>query len=138
MKKNLVITLVIGLALIIAIGLPALKSRDNTFEGTINPEERINLALEQNKPIFIEFYADRCPSCTKMKPVIAELQKQYGSKIEFILANTDSEGYQLAANMEVMYIPSYVFVDSNGQQVGKLLSGVIVKSQLEELLKELL
>ncbi|MFA5535594.1 MAG: thioredoxin domain-containing protein [Bacillota bacterium] len=138
MKKNLVITIIIGLALVVAIGLPALKARNTVIEATINPEEKIDQALAEGRPIFIEFYADRCPSCVKMKPIIEELQKAYGTEIQFILADTDNEGYNLAAQLKVMYIPSYVFVDADGQQRGQMLSGVMSKNQLESLLIELL
>lgn len=138
MKKGLILTIIIVAILAIFIGLPALKSKDINLEATKNPEERLQMALSQNKPVFIEFYADRCPSCVKMKPIIAELKKEYGSKIEFIIADTDNEGLGLATDFQVMYIPGYAFIDSQGQQVGKLISGLTTKARLEGLLKELL
>lgn len=138
MKKGLAFIIIIGAILAIYIGLPLFKPTDYPSEATKNPEERLRMALTEKKPIFIEFFADRCPSCVKMKPIISELQKEYGSKIEFILADTDNEGLGLAMDFQVMYIPGYVFIDSEGQQVGNLRSGLMSKIQLEGLLKELL
>lgn len=134
------VTLALAIALLV-VGIAAFKyfkPGDEAFAATPNPEERLELALQANKPIFIEFYADRCPACVAMKPIIMELKKQYGKDIEFILADTDGTGVGLAVDYQIMYIPAYVFIDANGERIGGEQSGFMPKGKLEGFLKELL
>lgn len=138
MKKRLTIILVAAILIAVVTAFRLLSAGAGELEATPNPEERLALALAQNKPIFIEFFADRCPACVAMKPTIAELKKEYGDRIEFILADTDGTGLALAIEYQVMYIPSYVFINAQGERVGGDMSGYMSKATLEGFLKALL
>lgn len=138
MKKGVTVALVVALLVVGFAAFRFISTSDGTFAATPNPEERLAAALAANKPVFIEFYADRCPACVSMKPTIVELKKKYGNKIEFILADTDGTGSGLAMDFQVMYIPAYVFINSEGERVGGEMSGYMSKGRLEELLKALL
>lgn len=138
MKKGVAITFVVVLLVIGIFAFKFIGSSDGEFVATADPGFSLATALAKNKPIFIEFYADRCPACVTMKPVVTQLKQQYGDQIEFIFADTDGTGYPLAAEYEVMYIPTYVLINAQGKQVSDNMSGVISKDKLENLLKELL
>jgi len=137
-KKRVTLALVLVALLIVGVTAFRLAGAAGELEATPNPKERLALALAQNKPVFIEFYADRCPACTAMKPAIAELKRKYGDRIEFILADTDGSGLELAIEYQVMFIPAYVFINAAGERVGEDLAGYMPKEKLESLLQALL
>lgn len=138
MKRGVTIALVVALLVIGVAVFRSINAGDGSFVATPNPEERLAAALAENKPVFIEFFADRCPACVSMKPTITELKKKYGKEIEFILADTDGSGLGLAIEYQVMYIPAYVFINSEGERVGGDMSGYMSKEKLEGLLQALL
>lgn len=51
-----------------------------------------------------------------MKPVVDGLKKEYEGKVEFRLLNveTDSEGVQLANELGIQYVPTFLYVNSDG------------------------
>lgn len=61
-----------------------------------------------------------------MKPLVEGLEKEYDGKVEFRKLNveTDQAGIDLANKMNVQYVPTFLFVNSNGviskQSVGEL------------------
>ena len=62
-------------------GLPSCTSSENSIDFMIES------TLDSNKSVFLFFYADWCRFCKKQKPIIEELEKEYGDKIEFIWLN---------------------------------------------------
>ena len=51
-----------------------------------------------------------------MKPLVERLEKQYAGKIEFRLLNVESDpaANDLANQLGVQYVPTFMFVNSNG------------------------
>lgn len=137
MKKPIAIALAVAL-LVVGFAVFRFLNEDGNLTATPNPEERLAAALAASKPVFIEFYADRCPVCVSMKPIISELKRQYGDKIEFIFADTDGSGFGLAMEYQVMYIPAYVFINAQGERIGGEMSGYMSKETMEGLLQQLL
>jgi thioredoxin 1 len=69
------------------------------------------------KPVLVEFYTQVCPSCTKMKPVVDALEKQYGDAIEFrrlLSDGSDPAAVTLAEKLGVQYVPTFIFVTKDG------------------------
>lgn len=50
---------------------------------------KLQEALEGQKPVLVEFYADWCPHCQRMMPVIDSLRQETGAKAEIIQVNGD-------------------------------------------------
>jgi thiol-disulfide isomerase/thioredoxin len=44
-------------------------------------------AKEEDKPIFLYFYSETCPICKIQKPMIDDLEREYGDKLNFIRVN---------------------------------------------------
>jgi thiol-disulfide isomerase/thioredoxin len=61
-----------------------------------------------------------------MRPLVEGLEKEYAGKVEFRKLNveTDSAGVELANKLGVQYVPTFLFVNSDGviskQTVGSL------------------
>lgn len=67
-----------------------------------------------------------------MKPVVDGLSKKHAGTTEFRLLNveSDKDAVALANTLGVQYVPTFLFVDSNGviaqQKVGEMTEGDIV------------
>ena len=62
------------------------------------------IALTNNKPTFLEFYADWCEVCKEMAPKVSALKDKYEDEINFVFLNVDNPRWE-------NYIRSY---DVNG------------------------
>jgi len=84
--------------------------------------EGLALAKKTGKPVLIDFYADWCVYCRQMeqttfhdKQVIAELGRFVAIKVD--LTEITSEGTAAAEKYNVVGLPTFVFIDTNGQQI---------------------
>lgn len=73
----------------------------------------------------LDFWAEWCPPCKQMNPVIEDLEKKY--TIDKIDIDKDPETTQ---KYGVMSIPTYI-VEKDGKEI-KRFTGVTPKSVLEE------
>lgn len=76
----------------------------------------------------IDFYADWCGPCQVMKPVFAEIEKDYTSKIEFKKVDVDADS-AMAAQYGIMSIPTFVIL-KDGKEVSRKL-GAMPKEALK-------
>lgn len=79
----------------------------------------------------LDFYADWCGPCKIMDPLIEEIVKEMGGKIQFEKINVDADADK-ASKYGVMSIPTYV-IEKDGKEVGRKI-GVTSKSDLVQLL----
>lgn len=58
-----------------------------------------------------------------MKPVVDRLKTQYEGKVEFRLYNVDesSEGQRLMQQYGAQYVPTFVFLNSDGTEAKRLV-----------------
>lgn len=78
--------------------------------------------------IIKDFYAEWCPPCKTMEPVIEELAKK-GVTIEKI--NID-DNMELAQNYGVMSIPTFV-IENDGKEVTRF-TGITDKDEIQKAL----
>jgi thiol-disulfide isomerase/thioredoxin len=73
-----------------------------------------------------------------MKPLVEGLEKQYGDKIEFRRLNveTDKAGVDLANELNVQYVPTFMFVNADGV-VSKQTVGALDEAQFKAALEAL-
>lgn len=76
-----------------------------------------------DSPVLYEFYTDWCPSCKTMKPVVDGLKQEYEGTVEFRLINTDTDpnAQALAAKYGISAVPTFVFLNADGSEAGRLL-----------------
>lgn len=72
----------------------------------------------KNLPTVIDFYATWCGPCNAIRPVFEDLEKEYSSSVRFVSVNVDHE-QELANKYGVESIPTFVFLDSEGHEVGR-------------------
>lgn len=70
-----------------------------------------------------------------MKPVVDGLKARYEGKVEFRILNveTDAEANNLANAMGVTAVPTFIFVNSDGVQAGRVVGSMPEAQLVEEL-----
>jgi len=84
---------------------------------------------EGNKPCIIDFYADWCPPCKKIAPVLKELAAEYKNDIIIYKVNVDDEK-ELASLFGIQSIPSLLFVPAKGEP--QMAQGALPKATFVE------
>ncbi|MBR8830004.1 MAG: hypothetical protein N5P05_003339 [Chroococcopsis gigantea SAG 12.99] len=98
----------------------------------------LDTALANNKPTLTEFYANWCTSCQAMAPELAQIKKQYGDKVNFVMLNVDnSKWLPEILRYRVDGIPHFVFIDGKGETIAQSI-GEQPKSVLQANLDALL
>ncbi len=81
-----------------------------------------------SKVVLTDFFAEWCGPCKMQDPIIEELKKIFGEKVEFRKVNVD-ENNELAARFMVHAIPTLI-IEKDGA-VFKRYTGVTRKIVLE-------
>ena len=79
-------------------------------ELSIDPE----IAFTNNKPTFLEFYAEWCEVCKEMAPKVADIKEKYEKDINFVFLNVDNPKWgKYIKNFNVNGIPQVNLFDEN-------------------------
>lgn len=84
---------------------------------------------ESNKAVLVYFSASWCTVCGKMKPVIAEIEKEFGSKVEIYKIDADRDK-EIADEFEINSLPVIMLYHHNNREW--LHVGIIDKAKLKE------
>jgi len=80
-------------------------------ESSIDPE----IAFKNNKPTFLEFYAEWCEVCKEMAPEVSSLKKEYEKEINFVFLNVDNQKWEnYIRKFDVNGIPQVNLFDEKG------------------------
>ena len=78
---------------------------------SIDPE----IAFKNNKPTFLEFYAEWCEVCKEMAPKVSALKEEYEKDINFVFLNVDNQKWEnYIRKFDVNGIPQINLFDSKG------------------------
>jgi thioredoxin len=64
--------------------------------------------LDATTPVLVDFYADWCPPCRRLAPVLEKLATDYGEKVKIVKVNTDEEKLW-ASKLGVRGLPTVAF-----------------------------
>ena len=91
-------------------------------ELSVDPE----IAFKNDKPTFLEFYAEWCEVCKEMAPKVSALKEEYEKDINFVFLNVDNQKWDYyIRKFQVNGIPQINLFDSKG----KLKSTFIGKNE---------
>ena len=86
-------------------------------------------------PAILDFYADWCGPCRNLAPLLEDIQKQYGKKLQVYKVNTDKEK-ELSATFGIRSLPTIVFIPVEGQP--QAVMGYQPKEALEQIITQVL
>ena len=107
-----------------------------TFKNKVfNYETNKEWKFEGDKPCLIDFYADWCGPCKMVAPVLEELSKEYGDKLNIYKIDTEDQR-ELSAMFGIQSIPSLLFVPKEGQP--RMAMGALPKETFKKAIKDIL
>ena len=87
-------------------------------ELSVDPE----IALKNNKPTFLEFYAEWCEVCKEMAPKVSALKNEYEKEINFVFLNVDNPKWDnYIKKYEVNGIPQVNLFDKKGNLISTFI-----------------
>ena len=125
LKTNLKIMIV----LIISIVIIAMLLFKNLFfkstyllksfgELSVDPE----IAFTNNKPTFLEFYAEWCEVCKEMAPQVSAFKDEYEKDINFVFLNVDNQKWgNYIQKFAVNGIPQVNLFDKKGNLISTFI-----------------
>jgi len=125
LKTNLRIMLVLIISIVI-ISMLFLKNLffKSTYllksfgELSVDPE----IAFTNNKPTFLEFYAEWCEVCKEMAPQVSSLKDEYEKDITFVFLNVDNQKWgNYIQKFSVNGIPQVNLFDKKGNLISTFI-----------------
>ena len=87
-------------------------------ELSLDPE----IAFSNNKPTFLEFYAEWCEVCKEMAPQVSNLKDEYEKDINFVFLNVDNQKWgNYIQKFAVNGIPQVNLFDKKGNLISTFI-----------------
>ena len=87
-------------------------------ELSVDPE----IAFTNNKPTFLEFYAEWCEVCKEMAPQVSSLKDEYEKDINFVFLNVDNQKWgNYIQKYAVNGIPQINLFDNKGNLISTFI-----------------
>ena len=105
-------------------------------ELSVDPE----IAFKNNKPTFLEFYAEWCEVCKEMAPKVSTLKEEYENDINFVFLNVDNQKWDnYIRKFEVNGIPQINLFDRKGNLISTFIGKqeeIIIRDSIDQLDRE--
>ena len=99
------------------------------------------IAFKNNKPTFLEFYAEWCEVCKEMAPKVYALKEEYEKDINFVFLNVDNQKWDnYIRKFDVNGIPQVNLFDEKGNLVSTFIGKqkeLTIKESLANLKSEI-
>ena len=125
LNKNLNVILFMIIAIVI---IALILFRNLFFQSTyllksfgqlsVDPE----IAFKNDKPTFLEFYAEWCEVCKEMAPKVSALKEEYEKDINFVFLNVDNQKWDnYIQKFDVNGIPKVNLFDRKGNLISSFV-----------------
>lgn len=113
-RNLLVVVIAIALSIVLFI-----SSRQQTEQPSLSTlaanSTPLDVALINQKPTLMEFYANWCTSCQAMADDMQSLKDEFGDSVNFVMLNVDNNKWlPEILKFDVDGIPHFVFLDAEG------------------------
>jgi len=143
LKTNLKIMLVLIISIVI---ISMLLFKNLFFKSTyllksfgklsVDPE----IAFTNNKPTFLEFYAEWCEVCKEMAPKVSDFKDEYEKDINFVFLNVDNQKWgNYIQKFAVNGIPQVNLFDKKGNLISTFIGKqdeIKIRKSINNLKKE--
>ena len=106
-------------------------------ELSVEPE----IAFKNNKPTFLEFYAEWCEVCKEMAPKVYALKEEYEKDINFVFLNVDNQKWDnYIRKFDVNGIPQVNLFDEKSNLISTFVGKqkeITIKESLANLNREI-
>ncbi len=106
-------------------------------ELSVDPE----IAFINDKPTFLEFYAEWCEVCKEMAPKVSALKQEYEEDINFVFLNVDNQKWDnYIRRFNVNGIPQVNLFDRKGNLISTFIGKqeeITIKDSIEQLEREI-
>ena len=122
-NSNAILVLIIAIVIICLILFKNLFFQSTYLlksfgELSVDPE----IAFKNNKPTFLEFYAEWCEVCKEMAPKVSTLKKEFENDINFVFLNVDNQKWDnYIRKFEVNGIPQVNLFDGKGNLISTFI-----------------
>jgi len=116
--------LLVVLASTVLFQVAFLTLQEETLYQSVVPANETGPQQVKNVPVMIEFYSDDCEVCEKMEPLIDELKSECNQSSIIEIKQVDifaKEGNQLARDLGIFAVPTFVFLDGGGVEEARLV-----------------
>ncbi|MEA5471151.1 thioredoxin domain-containing protein [Spirulina sp. 06S082] len=97
-----------------------------------------NLAMKNNQPTILEFYANWCTTCQGMALTMENLESEYGEKFNFVMLDIDDPQWvDIIQQYRVTGVPQFTFLDRD-RHTQKTLVGKVPRSIMTQYFAQLL
>ena len=98
------------------------------------------IAFHNNKPTFLEFYAEWCEVCKEMAPKVSSLKDEYEKDINFVFLNVDNQKWDnYIRKFEVNGIPQVNLFDRKGNLISTFIGKqeeIKIRESIDQLERE--
>jgi len=105
-------------------------------ELSVDPE----IAFTNNKPTFLEFYAEWCEVCKEMAPKVSAFKDEYEKDINFVFLNVDNQKWaNYIQKFSVNGIPQVNLFDRKGDLKSTFIGKqeeLVIKESIDDLERE--
>ncbi len=96
------------------------------------------VAIADEKPTLLEFYADWCTSCQALAPSLQKLHDEYGDRVDFVALDIDDPQWrEQVATFKATGVPQLTFLDRSGSAIDTIV-GKVPASILDRAIQRLL
>ncbi|HBM80630.1 MAG: thioredoxin domain-containing protein [Clostridiales bacterium] len=88
----------------------------------------------KEKPVFIDFWGEKCAPCIALMPEVHKLEDKYSDKVKFCSLNT-SKNRRLAIKERVLGLPTMA-IYKDGKKIEALTPDKVTIESIEEMLKK--
>jgi thioredoxin-like negative regulator of GroEL len=124
-SQKQVTTALIGIILTVLFILVVIGLVVSANAGGMEVASDGSLQNTSGKYQFVEFYADWCTYCKKMRPIVADLARECAGDVQFVYLNLDDPANNAASRrFGVNSVPRFYFLDPNGNVVRQWIGAV--------------
>jgi thioredoxin len=81
--------------------------------------------IGQGEPVLLEFQSPYCIACTKMKPVVDDLENELGDQLLILRLNVQADvGHELAPVYGFEFTPTFIYFDGEGHELWRDVGGL--------------